>query len=147
MFLTHRNSEIPIRAMLGGDGPQHWDTVEISVACPLFFIEWSEGLGDDAQTKRCLTGALDEFEKLVAKATLGGSIRSIQLLTPPYVNGGSEWLMEPLVELVEGTIPDDDYPCCIYRVLKGNVYLESRETALSELTQRRTVYRHQSLGR
>lgn len=140
MFLTHLSAEIPIRALLGREGPQHWNSVEISGACPLFFVEWSEGFGDDTRSRRCLIGSLEEFERVVKEVALRGRIRSTQLLTPPYVNKSTDWLMEPLIEVSEGSAEDDDYLCGIYRVLNGDVYLESPETGLSELTKRRLIY-------
>lgn len=141
MFLTHRIAEIPIRALLGREGPQHWTSVEISGNCPIFFVEWSEGFGEDARSRRYLTGSLEEFELLLKEVSLRGRIMSTQLLTPPYVNKSHDWMMEPLLEVSEGSADDDDYLCGIYRVLKGDVYKASPETDLDVLTKRRLIYK------
>lgn len=141
MFLTYRDAEIPIRAVLGGNGPLHWTSVDIAGSCPLLLVEWHEGDNANARRRRSLMGSLSEFERFVLSIALRGQISSAQLLTPPDINKTGSWLLEPLVEVSEGCDPEDDYLCGIYRVLGGNVYLESPEAGLSELSKRRPIYR------
>jgi hypothetical protein len=95
MFRTHPPS--PGRGLVGGEDA-HCERVELLAQTPLLLV--SIPVVEAGETQATLTRSfLLEAGGLEDHLIAYGEASSVDLLSPPWLNGGAGWKLEPLLEL------------------------------------------------
>lgn len=71
-----------------------------------------------------------ELRQLIENQSSGLWVEHVQFVTPPYMNGQSQWVMEPLkqVSMVEDPVDKARFP--VFEVASGAIYSLRGETRL-----------------
>lgn len=125
MFTTYPGAEITFDGATEAD-PQAtqkvWSFVEQELLLPWLYVQVvRRSRGEDFVSMLMLYHA-HELKQWIDNQSTRMWVEQVQLVTPPYMNGQSTWLMEPLamVEIVEDPRDGSQFP--IYQVAKGNIY-------------------------
>lgn len=140
MFRTHADAQIPTGDFYDGEA-QLWSVVEHSLQVPWFYVTLAERRGEQTTKTMVLVHEIYAFEALLADQCEMIEVADIQLVSPPHLNNGDRWLMEPLIELT--VICRDESFGYIYSVAGGKKYLDGviRRNIAGVPESARTIYR------
>lgn len=98
MFRTVPQAEIPLSELFSIDGERAWSVVFKSLCLPWFYMTY---LIDDTENDLRQTVLISSTEQLLAfpLADKNFTVIEIQLVSPGWLNGKDQWMMEPLVEV------------------------------------------------
>lgn len=125
MFTTHRDAEIGLE--LPGEtspstGQQVWRCVEQELLLPWIYLQVVRLIGRQPNVSMLMLYHATELKQLIGHQSDRFWVEQAQFVTPPYMNGQCQWVMEPLkkVSLVEA--PTDSEPFPIFEVASGAIY-------------------------
>ncbi|TAL86692.1 MAG: hypothetical protein EPN62_06710 [Candidimonas sp.] len=75
----------------------------------------------------------------------GSSIKSldVQLVSLPQMNHTERWIMEPLVEIASGILPDTGSNVVVFKCLDGSAYVDHDiHECAPKLKEQKIIYRH-----
>lgn len=125
MFTTYPDAEITF------DGPnqrdeQHvqrvWSFVEQELILPWFYIQVVRRQKDGDHASMIMLYHPRELSHWINNQSSRMRVEHVQMVTPPYMNGKTTWVMEPIkmIALVED--PGDKSQFLIYQVANGSKY-------------------------
>lgn len=98
MFRTYRHAEIPVVTRLE-PGLQLWRYVEQILHLPWFYVTQARKQDDVTVRDMLMIADVSTLESLYLTRAADKTLETILLVSPAYMNGGSSWLMEPLLEI------------------------------------------------
>ncbi|KIK83079.1 hypothetical protein [Pseudomonas sp. W15Feb9B] len=123
MFRTHPQAEIA-GAIALGNGSRSWRCVEHALHAPWLYVCCAEQQGGISIRSMLLVSEIPLFESILQQQTSPSRVKSVQLVSPSYMNQGSGWLMEDLIELIEILGPNDEHQAYVYKLDNGSSYQE-----------------------
>lgn len=125
MFTTHRETEIVLE--LPGEAPpatgeQVWRYVEQELMLPWIYLQIVRQIGREENASMLMLYHAQELRQLIDNQSARLWVKQVQFVTPPYMNGQSQWVMEPLkrVSLVEDPVDKARFP--VFEVASGAIY-------------------------
>ena len=98
MFRTYRHAEIPIATRLE-PSLQLWRYVEQILHLPWFYVTLARRQDDVTVRDMLMIADVSTLESLHLARAPDKTLETILLVSPAYMNGGDNWLMEPLLEI------------------------------------------------
>ncbi|WP_426117056.1 hypothetical protein [Pseudomonas sp. DSP3-2-2] len=133
MFTTHREAEIGLE--LPGEaspatGQQVWRYIEQELMLPWIYLQIVRRNGREENASMLMLYHAHELRQLIDNQSARVWVEQAQFVTPPYMNGQSQWVMEPLkrVSLVEDPVDKARFP--VFEVASGAIYSLRGETRL-----------------
>jgi hypothetical protein len=128
MFRTYQRDAMILSSKLEPD-LQLWSRVEQIILLPWFYLTAFKS-GDPSSRHMLMISDVQTLEELSLAESASITIESIQLATPPAMNGEDRWLMEQLTEITY--IPTSKGAARHYRfrVKEGAVYTNSSDVGL-----------------
>lgn len=140
MFETHDIAEVPIHSLIADDGARLWQYVALRIHIPWFHVVYTE---TEAETSGMIF--LSNTEQLLdLQQQIGIKIKQVDLVSPGYINGSTNWKMEPLKEIWEGLELglSNEQKLLLYVLNNGNRYVNSAVGSTeSDLTNRQLVFK------
>lgn len=139
MFQTFENAKLPIPWKDGGESV--WSYAELMVNSVWFYADCKLTDGVDTVTSTYLLSRSSQIGDLVINPDI--TIRSIYLVSPPYINGTESWSMSPLVKVSVGLLTHEEYESKveIYEFANGNKCYSCSEVKNDErITKIKIVY-------
>ena len=86
------------------------------------YVQIVRRTGREANATMLMLYHAHELKQLIDKQSDRVWVEQVQFVTPPYMNGQSKWVMEPLkqVSLVEDPIDQSRFP--VFEVASGAIY-------------------------
>ncbi|PJI47474.1 MAG: hypothetical protein CTR55_19220 [Pseudomonas sp.] len=139
MFRTHKQAEIPLDELYGGDA-RLWSIVEHSLHSPWFYVSVLEGHPGQTLCTMLIVQEVPVLEALLALQSETMKIESVQLVTPSYLNNTDSWRMEGLSELV--LLQSADSHCYQFLVECGRRYVDGDDAVQmsGQWIDRRVIY-------
>ena len=147
MFMTTADAEFRVPKGLSPPGVRMWSYLLQNLHMPWFHVtfqaESSQSMIFATHRQQWLDLQVEEPRRLRHDPLL----RSIQLVSPGWMNGTTEWRMELLKELWVGKNPANESEVCIYVVETGARYRDLTADCTEEaLKDRRKLFDAQSLA-
>lgn len=122
MFTTYRKAEMLLGDNQEGSATQLWGFVEQEVIYPWFYVQIMRQQRDDVFQSMLMLPHAQDLKRVICEQSRVQWVDQVQLLTPPHINGGSSWVMEPLEELSLLRHRDSGERDFLYRVSSGQRY-------------------------
>ncbi|PPC99547.1 MAG: hypothetical protein CTY35_03865 [Methylotenera sp.] len=100
MFQTFDSAKLPI--FWKDVGESVWSYAELMVNATWFYADCKVTDGVDTVTSTYLLSASSQIGDLIKHPEI--SIRSLYIVSPPYINGTDSWKMSPLAKISAGKI-------------------------------------------
>jgi len=139
MFQTVDSAKLPISWKDSGESV--WSYAELLVNTTWFYADCKLTDGVDTVSSTYLLSKSSQISDLLKNPNI--SIRSIYVVSPPYINGTDSWNMTPLVKVSVGQLKNDDYETKIeiYELADGIKYYSNCEINSDEcITKIKIVY-------
>jgi hypothetical protein len=133
MFTTYRHAEITIDSTDELQSSQLWSYVEQELVLPWFYVQMARLVNNKPYTNMLMLYHAHELKELVDSQSSLAWLEQVHFVTPPYMNGGVHWLMEPLDTVAIIHSPSDGDPVLTFRVSTGVTYSLRSELGLAEL--------------
>ena len=100
MFITDASAHHPFMSRLLGNGKDAWRAVGLTAPREWFYVSYtlSTPKGNLAETA-LIANPAGELLEFLDQEDEGVSAISVQLVTPPFLNGSECWKMEPLIRV------------------------------------------------
>ena len=100
MFITDASAHQPFMSRLLGNGKDAWRAVGLTAPREWFYVSYtlSTPKGNLAETA-LIANPAGELLEFLDQEDEGVSALSVQLVTPPFLNGSGGWKMEPLIRV------------------------------------------------
>lgn len=108
---------------------QLWSRVEQIILLPWFYLTAFKS-GDPSSRHMLMISDVQTLEELSLAGSASITIESIQLATPPAMNGEDRWLMEQLTEITYVPTSKGVARHYRFRVKEGAVYTNSSDVGL-----------------
>lgn len=133
MFTTHRDAEIGLELpgeAPPGTGQQVWSYIEQELMLPWIYLQIVRQIGREENASMLMLYHAQELRQLIDHQSARLWVEQVQFVTPPYMNGQSRWVMEPLkrVSLVEDPVDKARFP--VFEVASGTIYSLRGDTRL-----------------
>lgn len=122
MFTTYRAAEIDLEPEKKTTATQQWSYVEQDLAWPWLYVQIVRRNGRKAYQSMLLLNHAHDLRDIIDAQSNLIWVEQVQLVTPPYLNGQSRWLMEPLEEICVVRDGPDGIPGYLYKVANGVSY-------------------------
>lgn len=139
MFQTFDRAKLPTPWKNSGENA--WSYAELMVNSAWFYADCELTDGMDTVTTTYLLSRSSQINDLVMNP--GITIRSIYLVSPPYINGTESWGMSPLVKVSAGLYTHEEHEVKveIYEFANGNKCYSSSGVKSDEcITSIKTLY-------
>lgn len=125
MFQTHESAKLPIFWKDVDD--RVYSYAELMVNSSWFYADCKVTDGVNSVTSTYLLSMSSQIKDLMNNPDI--SIRSIYLVTPPYLNRTNSWNMSPLVKVSVGKLTNEDYESNIeiYELESGEILYSSSD--------------------
>lgn len=139
MFISDESCSVRFPGLLG-EGGAAWRMVERESMDPWYHVILRFCEGTRRRTKKFMPTDASLLSDLLAQQSPTCSVEEIQVVTAPWLNGGSSERMEKLLSLVVGY--DQKGECVmLHKVAGGAVYSSAQEGLVADsLTNIRTIY-------
>lgn len=101
MFVTNRRAEIDGTFIMLEEGQQAWHFVEKRLLSPWFNVTVVRRQNDEQYQDVLFLDNVRYLRQFASLTEDGMALCSVQIVTPGWVNGSGDWLMEPLIEVSE----------------------------------------------
>jgi hypothetical protein len=122
MFTTYRTAEIFLHDGQEAAATQLWSFVEQEITYPWFYLQVIRQHQSDAFRTMLMLPHAQDLQRVIREQSSFQWVEQVQLVTPPYVNGRSNWIMEPLEELSLLRHRESGGRDFLYRVSSGEGY-------------------------
>jgi len=140
MFLTYRETEMPMGRLFSDANVQHWRFAELPVCCHWFFVGVGYDQDGEGISSTLLITSTPEFERILTARREGVWVEGVMLVSPGHMNGSGRWKMERLEELRESIDDRDGFQHYVYVLEGGHSYIEGVCSDLSKLRTDRVVF-------
>ncbi len=125
MFQTFDSAKLPI--FWKEDGENVYSYAELMVNASWFYADCKVTDGVETATTTYLLSRSSQIEDLIINPAI--TIRSIYLVSPPYLNGTDSWSMSPLAKVSVGQLAYDDFETNIeiYELANGSKHYSNTE--------------------
>ena len=125
MFQTHESAKLPIFWKDVDD--RVYSYAELMVNSSWFYADCKVTDGVNSVTSTYLLSMSSQIKDLMNNPDI--SIRSIYLVSPPYLNRTDYWNMSPLVKVSVGKLTNEDYESNIeiYELESGEILYSSSD--------------------
>lgn len=125
MFQTHESAKLPIFWKDVDD--RVYSYAELMVNSSWFYADCKVTDGVNSVTSTYLLSMSSQIKDLINNPDI--TIRSIYIVSPPYLNGTESWSMSPLAKVSVGKITYDDYESNIeiYELESGEILYSSSD--------------------
>jgi len=125
MFTTYPSAEITFDRL--DDPNSHasqrvWSFVEQELLLPWFYLQVVHRSGREDYASMLMLYHAHELKQWIDNQSRRMRVEQVQLVTPPYMNGKSTWLMEPLTMAGIVADPRDASHFLVYQVANGAIY-------------------------
>ncbi|TFW70757.1 hypothetical protein C3Y98_08765 [Methylotenera oryzisoli] len=123
MFQTIDSAKLPLQWK--GTGESLWSYAELMVNALWFYADCKFMDGLDTISSTFLLSRSSQISDLLNQPKI--TIRSIYLVSPPYINRTASWSMNPLVKLSVGRLKNEESESNIeiYELADGSKYYSS----------------------
>lgn len=129
MFSTYSATENHFKSAILGDGQQVWSYIRLYLSNPWFIVVY-EDMEDGTLYRE--TVLLDTFFQILDINEIK-TIIEVYIVSPSHMNGQGRWMMNPLIEILEGIEPEaDGQKAQVYVVENGERYMASYMSTLEE---------------
>lgn len=139
MFQTHESAKLPF--FWKGIDESVYSYAELTVNSIWFYADCKLSDGVDTVTLTYLLSLSSQIKDLINNPDI--SIKSIYLVSPPYVNRTDSWNMSLLKKVSLGKVKNEDYESNIeiYELKSGEVFYSSSDIYSDEqITDIKVVY-------
>jgi len=139
MFQTVDSAKLPISWKDSGENV--WSYAELLVNTTWFYADCQLTDGVDTVSSTYLLSKSSQISDLLKNPNI--LIRSIYIVSPPYINGTDSWSMSALIKLSTGLLKSGDYETNIeiYELADGGKYYSNCEINSDEcITKIKVVY-------
>jgi len=143
MFHTFAPAEVPFPPGMTQEGRKHWWYVEYCLFLPWFHVTY-EITEPDNDFKFTLMRLFMQVEHFVEFSKWDDVIiKEPSIVTPKYMNGISEWRMDPLKEIWQANSPDRPKDILHIYVLKDGKLYQDRDKNYPEdtLLNKKLIYK------
>lgn len=122
MFKTYSHAELGPAAVFADAGARRWQFVELDMHHPWFYIELVRDYGDDIVGSMLMIPTVPILQQMLLELDEYSWFAEAHLISPGYLRGGGNWVMEPLIEV---SVAEDDTGTIqgyVYRVEGGACY-------------------------
>lgn len=125
MFQTHESAKLPIFWKDVDD--RVYSYAELMVNSSWFYADCKVTDGVNSVTSTYLLSMSSQIKDLINNPDI--SIRSIYLVSPPYLNRTDSWNMSPLAKVSVGKLTNEDYESNIeiYELESGEILYSSSD--------------------
>ncbi|HEY9210732.1 MAG TPA: hypothetical protein VIO56_04915 [Methylotenera sp.] len=125
MFQTHESAKLPI--FWKDLEESFYSYAELMVNSSWFYADCKVSDGVDTVTSTYLLSMSSQIKDLINNPDI--TIRSIYIVSPPYLNGTESWHMGPLAKVSVGKITYDDHESNIeiYELKSGEILYSSSD--------------------
>lgn len=130
MFQTYESAKLPI--FWKDIDESVWSYTELMVNTSWFYADCKLTDGVDTVTSTYLLSMSSQISDLIKNPEI--TIKSIYIVSPPYINGTDSWKMSPLAKISVGKMSDEDYEINIeiYELKSGEKLYSSSEVNSDE---------------
>jgi hypothetical protein len=122
MFTTYRVAEMNLEPGEKPTATQLWQYVEQELAWPWLYLQIVRRNSRRANQSMLMLNHAHELRDIIDTQSNAFWVEQVQLVSPPYLNGQSRWLMEPLEEICVVRDGPDGVPGYLYKVANGVSY-------------------------
>jgi hypothetical protein len=125
MFTTYPRAEITFETPDASnlhEGQRVWSFVEQELLLPWFYLQVVRRVGQENYASMLMMYHVHELKQFIDAQSNRVWVEQVQLVTPPYMNGQSIWLMEPLTMAGIVMDPRDESHFFVYQVASGATY-------------------------
>ncbi len=140
MFKTYSHAELGPSAVFGEAGAHHWQFVELEIHHPWFYVELVRNYGDDIVGSMLMIPTVPALQQMLLELDENSWFSQAHLMSPGYLRGGKNWVMEPLVEV---SVAEDDSGAIegyVYRVEGGGCYSIEHYAGCSNLKVTKIIF-------
>ncbi|MQT76172.1 hypothetical protein [Pseudomonas helleri] len=133
MFKTYSHAEVGPAAIFGEAGAHRWQFVELEVVYPWFYVELVRDYGDDIVGSMLMIPTVPALQQMLLELDERSWFSQAHLMSPGYLRGGGNWMMEPLVEVDVAENDSGTIKGYVYRVEGGACYSIEHPAGCSNL--------------
>jgi hypothetical protein len=138
MFRTYEH-DLEGRPGMFGEGQAHWTAVSRVLRTHWYHVVVEAQEGGRAFELELMINDEYRLREVIKSQEKGIVVKSVRAITPPRINGGSDWRMDRLASVSVGE-DADDIPVCLMQLENGSVYHDSFQknfdpSSLSNLRQ------------
>lgn len=139
MFITDARARHPFMSALLDDGMQAWNSINLSIEAEWFWVSYLLKMDEGRIRETILLSSLSQVVEVFEQAQ-GDRIEilEVNIVSPPYLNRSTHWMLEPLREVWRARNPRTGRVAHLYCVAEGKEYVEA-DNALEEFTERQLL--------
>ena len=101
MFQTTSSAEVHVPKSLAPSSERLWSWASLPIHIPFYFVSMSVQTESGIFDRMIFVSMLEQLDE-IARACGAAQLTSVMLVSPKWLNGGGDWQMEPLREILRG---------------------------------------------
>jgi len=143
MFETHNSGRLVSPLGLYDDDSYLWSYALLRLHVPWFYMIYKTDIDEDGY-KRDIA-LLSNISDLIDANNHDIQIDKVYLMSPAHLNKSDDWMMEPIKEILSGTVPKHNQIGNVFILENGNRYVDATTiNKEEELINIRSIFKTRS---
>ncbi|MNP05140.1 hypothetical protein D3C76_970850 [compost metagenome] len=124
-----------------GEGLTHWYSVSRALQTHWYHVDLKVRHEDRMISLVVMPNDETKLDEILSQRGSDVEMTNVQVVTPPWMNKTSEWLMEKVEGVFIG-VDSDEIPVCLLQVASGSIYSDRHGlcVTIESLTNVRKIY-------